>query len=386
MDIGLISPAFPFPQSGTYVGIETHTVELARQLVKHGHRVTVFTTFWNGGHATDQFEGMSVYRAADLSGALGRYAGLFDLHFYTWGLNLLKYTEILNGHDVLHVLGPLSSTRRLTDAGMPLITHFHHFEVIRKPIDLLFKPFHHRIERTAYRDSTLVVTPSESSSQELQLGFDISPTKVRVIPHGIDPVRFSSEPEADVSDSVQLLFVGEHEARKGIEFLLGAMDLLRNTRPETNLVAIGQGSTLRELKHLSNRLGIADRVEFRGYLPDPDGTRLPKAYSQADIFVLPSLQEGFGFVLLEAMASGLPVVATDISAIPEVMGDAGILVPPRNARALASAIRILLDDPEKRKDMGRRGQERVAALFTWDKVIPRLTDVYHEAIEATGRS
>ena len=368
------------------MGIETLTVELARQLVKRGHVVTVFTTFWNGGHATDQFEGMSVYRAADLSGALGRYAGLFDLHFYTWGLNLLNYTEILSGSDVLHALGPLSSTRRLTNAGMPLITHFHHFEVIRRPIDLLFKPFHHRIERGAYRDSTLVVTPSRSSSQELQQGFDVSPMKVKVVPHGVDPVRFSSERATDPSDSVQLLFVGEHEPRKGIEFLLGAMDLLRNPKPEARLVTIGQGSALRELKHLSNRLRLGDRVEFRGYLPDPDGTRLPKAYSQADIFVLPSLKEGFGFVLLEAMASGLPIVATDVSAIPEVVGDAGILVPPRNPTALASAIRLLIDDPAKRREMGRRGRDRVAALFTWDKVIPRLTDVYQEAIEATGRS
>lgn len=384
MDIGLISPAFPSPQGGLYVGIETHAVELARHLIKRGHSVTVFTTFWNGGSAVDQFEGISVYRSADLSGTLGRYAVLFDLHFHTWGRKLLDYAEILSGFDVLHALAPLSSTKQLVDKGMPLITHFYHFEEIRRPVELLFKPFHYRIERVAYRDSALVMTPSESSSQDLQHRFHISPMKVRVVPLGVDPAKFSSQRVTGTRDSIRILFVGEHEPRKGIKYLLEAVHLLRNSGVDAKLATIGQGSALRKLRDFSYQLGVSGAVEFGGYIQDPNGTRLPEAYREADIFVLPSLREGFGFVLLEAMASGMPIVASNVSAIPEVVGDAGILVPPRDSEALAGALQLLAEDPAMRVELGERGRNRVRRHYSWDKVMPQVIGIYEEAIDRAG--
>ncbi len=183
------------------------------------------------------------------------------------------------------------------------------------------------------------------------------------------------------SEGVRILFVGEHERRKGLEFLLEALAILRRSGKDLNLVTVGHGSALAKLRGLALRLGVSDAVEFRGYVTDHDDTQLPPIYSETDIFVLPSLREGFGFVLLEAMASGIPIVASDVSAIPEVIGNSGILVPPRDAKALANALGALIDDPTMRAELGEAGRRRAEAHFTWDRVIPQVVQVYEEAID-----
>jgi len=96
--------------------------------------------------------------------------------------------------------------------------------------------------------------------------------------------------------------------------------------------------------------------------------------------------EGFGFVLVEAMASGVPVVASNVSAIPEVVGDAGVLFPPRDSEALAKILLSLAGDPQARRNLGQRGRKRVEELFTWDRVLPQLLSAYEEAIDLMARS
>jgi glycosyltransferase involved in cell wall biosynthesis len=384
MRVALVTPAFPYPHGGVYVGIERHALGLARHLTAHGHAVTVFTTFWNGGPALETVENIPIHRESDLSDRLGRAAALFDLHYRTWGKRLMLAQQTLYDQDVIHALAPLSSTRALKSRGIPFVTHFYHYESIDRAVDLLFKPFHRQIERRAYRDSTLVLTPSRSSALDLEVRLGIPAAKIRIAPLGFDTAFSVGRPRGLPSGPVRLLFVGEHEDRKGLQFLLKAVQLLRQDRVGVVLRTVGDGSRTRALKALTRRLGIEDLVTFSGYQPDPDGTLLPRAYASADIFVLPSLKEGFGLVLLEAMASGVPVIASDISAIPEVIGDAGVLVPAMDSRALAHAIRSLIQSPARWSELRARGQARVNSLFSWDQVIAKVVAVYNEAIKLAG--
>jgi glycosyltransferase involved in cell wall biosynthesis len=110
---------------------------------------------------------------------------------------------------------------------------------------------------------------------------------------------------------------------------------------------------------------------------------MPGQYAKADLFVLPSRRESFGLVLAEAMAAGLPVIATQVGAIPEVVkdGETGILVPPEDPSALANAVSDLLDHPRVMKDMGTRGRERAEKHFTWDKVAQRVVRTYHQILD-----
>jgi len=123
-------------------------------------------------------------------------------------------------------------------------------------------------------------------------------------------------------------------------------------------------------------------VEFTGRIEDED---FPYYYATSTLAVVSSLYEGFGFPAGEAMACGTPVISTTGGALPEVVGDAGILVPPADSQALEKAICYLLDHPAKRRELSRAGLERVNQLFTWKRTAEGLTSVYCEALHAQGR-
>ncbi len=383
MDIALISPVFPYPQGGVYVGIERHVLELARHLRQADCSVTIFTTFWNGGRDGDRFENMTIFRASDLSQDFGRFAALLDLHYVTWGRNLLMHRKRLSHCDVVHALAPLSSSRALTSMGLPLVTHFHHYEAISQPRDLLFKPFHHRIEGRAYRNSTLVATLSNHSARNLQNAFHIPRGKIRIIPDGVDINRFAPSSKRR-SETPILLCVGEHVKRKGLDYLWRALALLQEREFDFRLVSVGTGPETDRLRSLARELEIDSRIRFVGYV-DPLSEELPQIYRDADVLVHPSLEEGFGMVLAEAMASGVPVIAINSGAIPEVVGDDGILVPPHDHVSIADAIETILTDTTLAKSLGCRGRSRVKSSFSWTSVTQRTLRVYEEAIEKAAR-
>lgn len=377
MRITIISPVFPYPKKGVYVGIERHVYEYSKALLKKGHEVNVITTFWNGGKEREEYNGIKIYRVGDSSLRFGKIGRLFDLHYYSFGKNLLKYRNILEKADIVHALMPLSSAKELE---VPLVSHFHHYESIERFSHLLYKPFHHQMEKKAYLNSNVVIVPSEYSKEVLCSVFSIPKKKVVVVPHGVDISRFSGK-TTKKSKNLRLLFVGPLEERKGIRYLIEALAMATDIHKNVELIVIGDGRERKNLESLVKRLELKN-IEFKGYLEDEE---LIEHYNMADIFVFPSLKEGFGQVLVEAMACGLPIVATDASAIPEVVGNAGILVGPKDPKALANAIRMLIDDEELRDELGERGRKRVEENFTWEKVVDQTVRVYKETIGSKRR-
>lgn len=378
MRIALVSPVFPHPRGGVHVGIERHSVELVRQLASRGHDVTICTSFWNGGAQQDEFEGVRILRATDLSSTLGRFAAVLDLHYRTWGMNVQAQLAKLGHLDIVHALAPLSSASRVTSKSAPLLTHFHHYEAVTRPMDLLHRPSHHMLERKAYRDSTLVAALSRYGAQSLARAFGIPPEAIRIIPDGVDLDRFSPKPRRGHRPP-RILHVGAHERRKGLVYLIRALGLLRERRRDFRAILVGVGPETPRLKELARKLDLDARVSFEGYVNPLDG-QLAEFYRRADLVVHPSLEEGFGMVLAEAMASGVPVVASRCGAIPEVVGDASILVPPRDPSALAEAIESVLTNPEQGRTLGSRGRRRAESLYSWDTVAERTLEVYKEAI------
>jgi len=170
-----------------------------------------------------------------------------------------------------------------------------------------------------------------------------------------------------------LLSVGSLEPGKNRERLLQAFARLQARGLKHTLVVAGQRAWRYEGEApLARRLGLADSVRFLGHVPQAD---LPALYSAADLFVFPSLYEGFGLPALEAMACGTPVVASNVSALPEVVGDAALQVSPLDVEALADAIERLLRDDRLRADLRERGLER-ARQFSWEKAARRTAEVY----------
>lgn len=235
------------------------------------------------------------------------------------------------------------------------------------------------------RRADAIICVSQHTKNDAVRFFQGIESKIHVIPEGVNSsFRPVQDPEAlaevraryDLPERF-ILFVGTIEPRKNLETLWEAYRALRSEGRTEKLVVVGRKGWLYQptLARLRD-LGLEDEVLFSGYVSNSD---LPAIYALAKCFVFPSLYEGFGLPPLEAMACGCPVVCSNSSSLPEVCGDAAILIPPTDASALTSALRRLLEDAALRDDLRTRGLQQ-AARFTWEEAARKTLEVYRSVV------
>jgi glycosyltransferase involved in cell wall biosynthesis len=243
---------------------------------------------------------------------------------------------------------------------------------------------------TATHQSSRILTVSEASKRDILDYVSVPPGKIDVIYNGIDE-RFSTPPAADdiarVRERYQLdhpfiLYAGNIKPHKNLERTIEAFHLLRRSGgqfEQVKLVIIGDEiAKYAALRHAVHRHKLHKHVRFFGFVPD---RTLAILYRLAAVFVFPSLYEGFGLPPLEAMASGTPVITSNVSSLPEVVGDAALLVDPLQPEAIADAMRLVLTDSALRDDLSARGLAR-ASHFSWDRSIRRVREIYGEVLQA----
>ncbi|MDD1767137.1 MAG: glycosyltransferase family 4 protein [Methanomassiliicoccales archaeon] len=191
--------------------------------------------------------------------------------------------------------------------------------------------------------------------------------KLAAVPNGVE-LPPSSQREEDF-----ILFVGRLVRTKGLDYLLEAM-----TKLDTRLVICGAGPEMERLKKRTKGLGVSERVDFKGRVTEEVKQDM---LSSCKVFVFPSIWESYGIAAAEAMSHGKPVVATSIGGLPEVVGDAGFLVAPRDPSAIAAATTRLLEDDDMRARMGKAARAR-AMTFTWEKAAEDMEKVYEQAMKA----
>jgi glycosyltransferase involved in cell wall biosynthesis len=216
----------------------------------------------------------------------------------------------------------------------------------------------------------------------------VPPSKIHTALLGVTP-DFHPEKDHAVLQTVRqkyrlperfLLYVGLLEPRKNLPALLHAFASLPPKEPAVKLVLVGrQGWMYNQTLQLVDSLGLAERVHFTGYVDQVD---VPRVYNLAEMAVYPSLYEGFGFPVLEAMACGTPVITSNVSSLPEIAAGAGVLVPAGDVPALATAIADLLSDPHERQRLSALGLER-AAQFTWERTAAQTMKVYAQVLGTT---
>jgi len=173
-----------------------------------------------------------------------------------------------------------------------------------------------------------------------------------------------------------ILAVGKISPRKNLEVVIRALKRLQSSIPHHLVTVGGDGWDFQESRNLVNSLGLADRVHFLGYVSDE---QLHSLYNKATLFIYPSLFEGFGLTILEAMASGCPVVTSNISSLPEVAGDAALLVDPHNVDGVAVAIETICNDHSYGDELKQKGRER-AKLFSWKNCAKETSAIYDDLI------
>jgi glycosyltransferase involved in cell wall biosynthesis len=236
----------------------------------------------------------------------------------------------------------------------------------------------------AARRSDRILTVSEASKRDIIHFFNVRPEKIVVVYNAIDE-RFRMTPAdedvARVRERYQLdhgfvLYAGNIKPHKNLVRLIEAFDELRKGGfDELKLLIIGDEiSKLPSLRRAVHKHKLHKHVRFLGFLPDET---LAILYRLAAVFVFPSLYEGFGLPPLEAMASGTPVVTSNVSSLPEVAGDAAVLVDPYDVGSIVEGIRRVLTDPALADDLRRKGRER-AREFSWERSVARTRDLYQE--------
>jgi len=235
---------------------------------------------------------------------------------------------------------------------------------------LLFKPI--------WRNAALLVACSEGL-KERALRF-LSDVSIDVIPNGIDLDRFSPTGKAESSDILRLLTVGRLSVTKRVEILIDAARILHNDGYNVHFTIVGGGKLEQELRQIVLETNLSDIIEITGRM---DAEKMPQVYRQNDIFISASMQEGMSNAMLEAMASGLPIITTRCEGVEELIKDNGFIVENARAEQIAAAIRKLVADKETFRGMSTAARKQ-AENFGWDKVAQKYIERYIRIMEHTS--
>lgn len=294
-----------------------------------------------------------------------------------WAL-IRERVDLLHG---LALVGPLLATRPivLTIHDLSFLHFPHNFRAGRRLYLRLFTKW-------SVRRARRVIAPSESTRRDILDRYGVPADRVDRIYYGLDPI-FRPLPLDQVAEfrarqglpDQFLLFVGTLEPRKNVTRLIEAYARLPQSRPPLYIVG-GKGWLYDEVFASVEVLGLGGSVRFAGHVP---GQELPWWYNAAELFVYPSLYEGFGLPPLEAMACGTPVITSGVSSLPEVVGSAGITVDPLDVDALTGAMARVLADAEQRRMMQTAGLAQ-ARTFSWQSAARHTVSSYRQALRSSG--
>ena len=309
---------------------------------------------------------------------------------YTFGERMARWGKNnYSNYDVVHDNQTLAwGLLKLKNMGLPVVGTIHHPITMDKRIDIQhaksislkilkwrWYSFLNMQIRVARKLDPIIVV-SENTRKDLVKDFKIDPKKTRKVLHGIDHETFKPIKNIARAKNRLITTASADVPLKGLIYLIRAYDALLKEFPDLNLTVIGrlrEGPTSEELE----KRGIKEKVKF---VTDLSGEEIAELYAISTIAVSPSVYEGFGFPAGEAMSCGIPLVATNGGSLPEVVGDAGIIVQHSNPRSLVNALKDLLNSPEKQKELSYKGRERVLERFTWKRAAKELVEVYKEAI------
>jgi glycosyltransferase involved in cell wall biosynthesis len=314
---------------------------------------------------------------------------------FTFGIRAKKYLSNSDRkYDIVHDNQSLSyGLLGIAGMGFPTVTTIHHPITVDRETEIRAAgSFMGRLkvrrwyaflamQRRVSRRLSHIITVSKCSKQDIGRAFSISPQRFRVVPNGINTDFFYPLKGVCRAHNQILVTSSADTPMKGLRYLLEAVASIRKKR-EIRVLVIGQLKKDGAIERCVRELELGDIATFTGRIEQKDFARY---YAETTMAVIPSLYEGFGMPAGEAMACGVPVISTSGGALPEVLGDAGMLVPPADAKALEQAIVALLDDPEKRRRMGEAGLERVMKSLTWRHAAEKTVGVYREAIDAHRR-
>ncbi|GAB3284132.1 glycosyltransferase family 4 protein [Parahaliea aestuarii] len=314
---------------------------------------------------------------------------------YTFGRRAVRYLRQHRGdYDLVHDNQSLSyGMLKLQAMGIPLVTTVHHPITSDLRIALgaaktawertLIRRWHSflHMQKKVVKQLHHVVTVSDCSRQDIARDFGLQPASIDLVYNGIDTDEFRPLPDIPRRPLRLMATASADAPLKGLRYLLRAYASLLTRYPRLELLLVGKPQPGGKTERLLHHLGIADKVQFVSGITTQ---QMVAYYAEATVAVVPSVYEGFGLPAGEAMACAVPVVSTDGGALPEVVGDAGVIVPAKNVEALAAGIAGLLEDPERRARLGAAGRQRILEKFSWEVCARDMSRYYQRVLDANS--
>lgn len=356
-------------------GTENHVTNLMERLLERGHGVSLLTRQGNRTESFDQK--IKIY-------TVGKNPFESD-HSYETPILLYFHTLLFMVKSFLF----LCNLRIFRGQKFDVISvHFVTEAVVARLFRLIFKtPYvfiqegYTFLEANEAKKANASVAISENMVQKI---FEVHGYQPTFIPVGIDLKRFnlkvdgSQERAKFVSGYEKLVVtVGRIEPRKDYPTLVAAVQLVKQKGYRYRFLIVGDGIDREKITHLIEKDGLSGEVLMLGALSEDLKSQI---YRASDLFVLPTLYEGFGIVFVEAMVCGLPIVSTNVGAVPEVVGPAGLLVEPKNPEALAQAIIKVFNNPDLYKDL-KDNAVKLGSSYNWDRLIVEYENVYLSVIK-----
>ena len=383
-------------------GLEKHCLNIGTRLVRQGHKLLVASTTFTGLRATRSFRnfsinGIEVRRFIPFPFlapffAPGRWSTSFAPGMSFFLMNKIVESDLIHAHGYGFFPTDLSAwVCKIRKKPLVITLHGFHPDYLAfmkniSPIEeMRLMPYFKTIARRSLEiaDAIIALTPHEKNI--LQSYYHIPAEKIAIIPNGINlqdflksPIKKEFKKRFHLKENV-ILFVGAIRKEKGLLDLFHAIPSIIKEFPQTSFVLIGKDWGFKKyLQQEGKRLGIENHINFLGVV---NTLLLRESLSVCDIFVNPSAYESFGISLLEAMASGKPIVATNVGGIPYIVrnGKTGITVKHGDPEGLADAIKKLLSNSELRKQMGEKGLQ-LAKKYDWEKIVSQIERLYEKVL------
>lgn len=314
---------------------------------------------------------------------------------YTFGRRLVAYFKRHKpDYDIVHDNQSLCyGTLKLQQMGIPLLTTIHHpiTSDLRIALQnetswrmrLLIKRWHAFLgmQKKVVRKLDHLVTVSEASRADIAKDFNVNSESIRIVPNGIDTDTFKPLNRIEREPCTIMVTASSDVPLKGLDYLLKSVAELGEEFPDIRLMVLGKLNSDGNTAKLIDTLEIRNRITFYSDLTSDE---IAVLYARATCAVVPSIYEGFGLPAGEAMACGVPIVSTDGGALPEVVGDSGLVVPTRDHKAISASLRQLLNNRELRDRFGARAMSRIRNHFSWEVAARDITRLYRTVILATA--
>ncbi len=366
-------------------GIAAHVYELSKALVKEGNDVFVLTGKKNfNDKRYEEIDGIKVYRTYFPRVRL-LWILVYALPVWLKLRWLIKNKDI----DIIHhhnIFADALIAKFTSKVSKVQTEHSSSFLEARETGK------HKRLHRWLLSNTDYVIGPSQELVDAI-VGIGVNRANVSFIPNGVDTEKFNprlrgdeiKEKQGIKSDEKVILCPRRLALKNGVYYFVKAIPCIIERSGNVKCLIVGDGPEMAKLKSQVSELGtaVADSAIFAGRVPNSE---MPKYYAASDIVVLPSLREATSIAGLEAMATGKPLVATNVGGIPQIIADGktGILVPPRNPEELAYAIVSLLNDDEKRAKMGLNARKRTEREFSWQIIARQTQNLYQKATQSRG--